>query len=85
MENIEHGVEAMGGSKLLVVSSDAELAVGVDVHIRDVDTGLMPVDVIDLLLVEYHLPLVDVDERLLLRGSESSKLVLTLALLAEYR
>ena len=56
----------MGGSKLLVVSSDAELAVGVDVHIRDVDSGLMPVDVIDLLLVENHLPPVDVDERLLL-------------------
>lgn len=83
MENVEHRVEAVGGRQLLVVGSDAELAVRVDVHIRDVHFRLVSVDVVYFRLIENHLPLVDVDERFLFGGGKCSHLVLAFALFAE--
>jgi len=62
MEDIKHRVEAMGHRQLLVVRPDAELAVGVDVHVRDVHLRLMPVNAVYLSLIKHHLSGVDMDE-----------------------
>lgn len=62
VENVEHGVEAVGYRQLLVVGPNTELTVGIYVHVRDIHLRLVPVDVVYLCLVEHHLSGVHMDE-----------------------
>jgi len=82
MKDIEHRMEAMGYRQLFIVSPDPKLTVGVDVHVRDIHLRLVPVNVVYLSLIEYHLSGVNLDECLLTGGCHSTELILVLTFLA---
>ena len=82
MKDIEHRMEAMGYCQLFIVSPDPKLTVGVDVHVRDIHLRLVPVNVVYLSLIEYHLSGVNLDECLLTGGCHSTELILVLTFLA---